>query len=102
MPPGLYRGRTPLCRRKPRHGGFGSSSSIRLRRDRCLRSLVHAGDYLIVEDTNVNEHLAWPEFGPGPLDALDRFLAENDKFAIDERCERFLMTLNARGYLRRK
>ena len=65
-------------------------------------ALVRAGDYLIVEDTNVNGHPTYPEFGPGPMEAVDRFLSENDEFAIDERCERFLMTLNPRGYLKRK
>ena len=65
-------------------------------------ALVRVGDYLIVEDTNVNGHPTYPEFGPGPMEAVDRFLSENDEFAIDERCERFLMTLNPRGYLKRK
>src|SRR5437667_344596 len=64
--------------------------------------LVQVGDYLIVEDTSVNGHPTFPEFGPGPMEAVDRFLSENDEFVIDQRCERFLMTLNPRGYLSRK
>jgi cephalosporin hydroxylase len=68
---------------------------------RAYSPLVQPGDYLIVEDTNVNGHPAYPDFGPGPMEAVDRFLAEDDGFAIDARCERFLMTLNPRGYLRR-
>ena len=64
--------------------------------------LVQAGDYLIVEDTNVNGHPVWPDFGPGPTEAIDKFLSGNDEFEIDERCERFMMTLNPKGYLRRK
>ena len=63
--------------------------------------LVQTGDYLIVEDTIVNGHPAWPDFGPGPMEAVDEFLSANDEFAIDQRSERFLMTLNPRGYLRR-
>jgi cephalosporin hydroxylase len=63
--------------------------------------LVHVNDYLIVEDTNVNGHPALPEFGPGPMEAVTRFLAENGDFEIDRRCERFLMTLNPSGYLKR-
>jgi cephalosporin hydroxylase len=62
---------------------------------------VQVGDYLVVEDTNVNGHPVWPEFGPGPMEAVEEFLSETDDFVIDERCERFLMTLNPRGYLRR-
>ena len=65
-------------------------------------SLVRIDDYLIVEDTNVNGHPTYPEYGPGPMEAVDKFLSENDEFVVDKRCERFLLTLNPRGYLRRK
>lgn len=64
-------------------------------------SLVQTGDYLVVEDTNVNGHPAYPSFGPGPMEAVDRFLSHNHEFVVDQRCERFLMTLNPKGYLRR-
>ena len=63
--------------------------------------LVQTGDYLIVEDTNINGHPAYPDFGPGPMEAIDKFLSGNDEFVIDRRCERFLMTLYPSGYLRR-
>ncbi|MCW3013566.1 MAG: Cephalosporin hydroxylase [Solirubrobacterales bacterium] len=63
--------------------------------------LVGVGDHLIVEDTNVNGHPTFPEFGPGPMEAVDEFLAASDEFVVDERCERFMMTLNPKGYLKR-
>ena len=63
--------------------------------------LVQVDDYLVVEDTNVNGHPTYQEYGPGPMEAVDKFLAETDAFAIDPRCERFLMTLNPRGFLKR-
>ena len=63
--------------------------------------LVQTGDYLIVEDTNVNGHPAYPDFGPGPMEAVDKFLSQNHEFAIDRRCERFLMTQYPRGFLKR-
>ena len=63
--------------------------------------LVRPGDYLIVEDTNVNGHPSFREHGPGPMEAVKRFLSETDGFAIDHNCERFLLTLNPSGYLRR-
>ena len=62
---------------------------------------VQTGDYLIVEDTNINGHPVYLEYGPGPMEALDRFLSQNDEFVIDRRCERFLLTMHPRGYLRR-
>ena len=40
-----------------------------------------------------------PEYGPDPMEALGKFLSEHDEFVVDERCERFLMTLNPKGYL---
>ena len=64
--------------------------------------LVQLGDYLIVEDTNLNGHPVYADFGPGPMEAVDKFLAEHDSFSVDTGCERFLMTLNPGGYLRRR
>ncbi len=62
--------------------------------------LVTEGNYLIVEDTNIN---SWRnEVEPGPLEALREFLSENDDFAIDRSKERFMMTFAPSGYLRRK
>ena len=68
---------------------------------RAYRDFVPVGGYLIVEDTNVNGHPASRRFGPGPWEAVDAFLAETDAFVPDRSCERFMMTLNPRGYLRR-
>jgi cephalosporin hydroxylase len=68
---------------------------------RAYADLVTVGGHMIVEDTNVNGHPAAPEFGPGPMEALDRFLAEDPRYEIDPTGARFLMTLNPRGVLRR-
>jgi cephalosporin hydroxylase len=64
--------------------------------------LVSPGDYLIVEDTAVNGHPVLPDFGLGPMEAVDEFLAADDAFVVDESREKFFMTFNPRGYLRRR
>jgi cephalosporin hydroxylase len=63
---------------------------------------VTPGSYLIVEDTNVNDHPALPEHGPGPMEALEEFLAETDEFEIDAPREKFFLTFNPRGFLRKR
>jgi len=66
-----------------------------------LASYVSAGSFLVVEDTNVNGHPAFPSFGDGPYEAVDEFLKTHHEFTVDETREKFLMTFNPRGYLRR-
>ena len=68
---------------------------------RAYADLVSVGSYVVVEDTNVNGHPAYPEFGPGPMEAVDAFLAEDSRFEIDAGLEKFFMTFNPRGYLKK-
>jgi cephalosporin hydroxylase len=68
---------------------------------RTFQEFIPIGGYLIVEDTNINGHPTYPEFGPGPMEAVEEFLRETDSFQIDPACERFLLTMNPKGYLRR-
>ena len=63
--------------------------------------IVSPGCYLVVEDMNVNGHPVLPDYGPGPTEAVEAFLATTDEFVVDRDRERFLMTLNPGGYLRR-
>ena len=63
--------------------------------------LVSPGCYLIVEDTNINGHPVFPEFGPGPAEALVPFLEKHKEFAPDYSRQKFLMSCHPGGYLRR-
>jgi cephalosporin hydroxylase len=61
--------------------------------------LVPVGCYLIVEDSNIG--LIREDLMPGPLQAVDSFLSRRGDFEIDRGREKFLITFNPSGYLRR-
>ncbi|MCB9851792.1 MAG: class I SAM-dependent methyltransferase [Phycisphaerales bacterium] len=64
--------------------------------------LVTPGCYMIVEDTNVNGHPAYEAFGPGPMEAVEAFLSKSDQFEQDRTREKYYMTFNPGGFLKRK
>jgi cephalosporin hydroxylase len=61
--------------------------------------LVPVGCYLIVEDSNIGK--IRKDLLPGPLEAIETFLAGTDEFEIDREREKFLITFNPSGYLKR-
>ena len=68
---------------------------------RVYAPMVTLDSYLVVEDSNVNGHPAAPSHGPGPWEAAHDFLAGDPGFEVDHRCERYGLTQNPDGYLRR-
>ena len=63
--------------------------------------LVSKDSYLIVQDTNVNGHPVLEKFGPGPMEAVNEFLATNDEFHRDREAERLMFTMHPKGYLKK-
>ena len=66
--------------------------------------LVTVGSYFIIEDGlrdlfTPNDSIG--SFNDGPLPAIEQFLAKNKNFAVDEECERYILTYNPRGFLKR-
>ena len=64
--------------------------------------LVSEGSYLIVEESNINSLRLRDRRRPGPLEAIEDFMAEDDRFEIDRSREKFFVTFNPSGYLRRR
>jgi cephalosporin hydroxylase len=62
---------------------------------------VSPGCYLIVDDANLGGHPVLPEHGPGPTEALDEWYPTQSDFVIDRSRERFMLSLNPRGFLKR-
>jgi cephalosporin hydroxylase len=63
--------------------------------------VVSKGSYLVVEDGNVNGHPVLPRYGPGPTEALQRWLPAHPEFVVDASREKFIHTFNPGGYLKR-
>jgi cephalosporin hydroxylase len=68
-----------------------------------ITPLLRTGDYLVVEDSNVNGHPVYPDHGPGPYEALEEFLATHpNTYRRDEgREKKFGFTFAPKGFLLR-
>lgn len=66
-----------------------------------LRTILVAGDYIVVEDTNLNGRPILPDHGPGPYEAVQRFLsAHPGQFWHDQaREKKFGFSFALNGFL---
>jgi cephalosporin hydroxylase len=63
--------------------------------------LVPVGGYVVVENTVLNGRPAASSFGPGPHEAVNALLQAHRDFVPDVAFERYTVTFNKNGYLRR-
>jgi cephalosporin hydroxylase len=63
--------------------------------------LVPIDSYMVVEDTHVNGNPVPWKWGDGPMEAVNDFMENNDNWFADYWCEKYMMTFNPKGYLRR-
>lgn len=69
---------------------------------RAFADLIPVGSYIIVQDGAVCGHpLDDAEPCPGPYEAVEAFLAEDDRYVPIREHERHLMTANPMGFLKR-
>jgi len=62
--------------------------------------LVQVGSYMVVEDTVLDGIPTWPAFGSGPMAAVNELVDELE-FAPDHTLERYGLTFNTGGFLKR-
>jgi cephalosporin hydroxylase len=69
-----------------------------------LRPLLAPGDYLIVEDSNINGHPVLPSWGDGPFEAIQEYTRRfSDDYRWDKERElKFGFTFAPRGFLVRR
>src|SRR5688572_8581553 len=64
---------------------------------------VTPGSFLLVQDGVIDTLPVFAAARPGPLPAIESFLATHPEFEVDlERCNRFLITHSPQGWLRRR
>jgi cephalosporin hydroxylase len=63
--------------------------------------LVGVGSYVVVTDTVVNGRPVWPSFGPGPFEAVKQILGLHGEFVADPDMEKYALSFNPGGFLRR-
>lgn len=70
---------------------------------KALRDVLTTGDYLVVEDSNINGHPVLPGWGEGPWEAIQEYLSEypGDYERDIETEQRFGFTFAPHGFLQR-
>lgn len=63
--------------------------------------LVSMGQYMVVEDSNINGHPVSPGWGPGPMEAIRKFMKTRKDFVIDRHREKFMLTFYPSGFLKK-
>lgn len=64
-------------------------------------TLVTPHQYLVVEDSNIHGHPVRTDLPAGPYEAIESWLPKHPEFFCDRACERYILTFNPGGYLRR-
>jgi cephalosporin hydroxylase len=69
-----------------------------------LRDILVAGDYLVVEDSNINGHPVAKSFGPGPYEAIQEYfqMFPQDYDHDFDRERKFGFSFAPNGFLRRR
>lgn len=83
----------------------GGHSCAQVQKDLLAYSnLVSVGSYFIIEDGIIDLFKPGEGMGgcePGPLIAIEEFLKNNSDFVVDKERERYIITYNPKGFLKK-
>jgi cephalosporin hydroxylase len=69
---------------------------------RLYAEFLKVGEYMHVQDGCADELAIFAHARPGPLRAIERFVARDNRFVVDEeRSRRYLVSHSPKGWLRR-
>lgn len=74
----------------------------KLKEMQAYAQFVTPGSYMIAEDTCFDAYPAFPEYGPGPAQAVKEFMSDNTDFELDRNWERHMISFAPGGFLRKK
>jgi cephalosporin hydroxylase len=68
---------------------------------RLYEQFVPVGSYVVIEDTVVNGHPVWPDFGPGPAESVKGVVESRGDFVADLSMGKYGLSFNPGGFLKR-
>ncbi len=77
------------------------SAQYKLRELKEYSKFVTKNNYIIAEDTCFDYYPAWPEFGPGPTAAVQKFMKANNQFRVDRSKELHLLSFSPMAFLQK-
>jgi len=77
------------------------TADYKLKELHAYSKFVTKGNYIIAEDSCFDYYPAWPEYGPGPAQAIKAFTKENRVFKIDRNPELHLISFAPMAFLKR-
>jgi len=81
--------------------GGGAHRNVTQEEFEAYAPFVPVGSYVVVTDTVLNGNPVWAGFGPGPFEAVKLILGRHGEFATDYGPERYSLTFNPGGFLKR-
>ncbi len=76
-------------------------ADYKLKELNCYSEFVTKNNFMVAEDSCFDYYPAWPEYGPGPATAVNKFIKSNQLFEVDRSPEQHLITFAPMAFLKK-